>query len=80
MVGSRKKSGKKLRLFKHMQLMHVPTDKEDYVSLSGDFMALLPMYPHFGNNVEEFHPHEILSTPIKLLLSLFINTVSHQSI
>jgi len=46
-------------------------------SLNGDFMALLPMHPYFENNAEEFHPHETLSTLMKLLSSLFINTVPH---
>jgi hypothetical protein len=44
-------------------------------------------HPDFGNSAEEFrphktliisHPHETLSTPMKLLSSLFINIVSHQ--
>jgi hypothetical protein len=30
------------------------------------------------NSAEEFHPHETLSIPMKLLLSLFINMVPHQ--
>jgi hypothetical protein len=51
-----------------------------YASLSGDFMALLPMYLYFENSAKEFHPHETLSTRMKLLSSLFINTVLHQPI
>jgi hypothetical protein len=45
-----------------------------------DFMALLPMHPYFENSTEEFHPYKTLSTPMKLLLSLFVNTVTHQPI
>jgi hypothetical protein len=47
-------------------------------SLSGDFMSLFPTHPDFRNSAEEFHSHETLSTPIKLLSSLFINIVPHQ--
>jgi hypothetical protein len=47
-------------------------------SLGGDFMSLFPKYLDFENSAEEFHPHEILSTPMKLLSSLFINVVPHQ--
>jgi hypothetical protein len=39
-------------------------------SLSGDFMSLFLTHPDFENSVEEFHPHETLSTPIKFLSSL----------
>jgi hypothetical protein len=39
-------------------------------SLSGDFMSLFPTHPDFGNSAEEFHPHETLYTPMKLLSSL----------
>ena len=49
-------------------------------SLSGDFMTLLPMHQYFENSAEEFHPHKTLSTPIKLLSSLFIDTVPRQPI
>ena len=37
-------------------------------------------HPYFGNCVEEFYLHKTLSTPIKLLSSLLINTVPHQYI
>jgi hypothetical protein len=30
-------------------------------SLSGDFMALLPMHSYFRNSEKEFHPHKTLS-------------------
>jgi hypothetical protein len=33
-------------------------------------MSLFLTYPDFGNNAEEFYPHETLPTPIKLLSSL----------
>jgi hypothetical protein len=33
-------------------------------------MTQFPIYPYFGNSAEEFHPHETLSTPMKLLSSL----------
>jgi hypothetical protein len=39
-------------------------------SFSGDFMSLFPIHLDFGNSVEDFHPHETLSTPMKLLSSL----------
>jgi hypothetical protein len=35
-------------------------------SLSGGFMAQFPTQQLFGNSAEEFHPHETLSTPMKL--------------
>jgi hypothetical protein len=41
-------------------------------------MSLFLTHPDFGNSAEEFHPHETLSIPVKLLSSLFINMVSHQ--
>jgi hypothetical protein len=47
-------------------------------SLSGDFKSLFSIHPDFENSTEEFHPHETISTPIKLLSSLFINMVSYQ--
>jgi hypothetical protein len=47
-------------------------------SLSGDFMSLFPTHPDFRNGAEEFHPHETLSVPMKLLSSLFVNMVPHQ--
>ena len=49
-------------------------------SLSGDFMALLPMHPYFGNSAEEFHPYETLSTPMKLLSSLSSSIQCHISL
>jgi hypothetical protein len=33
-------------------------------------MSLFPTHSDFENIAEEFHPHETLSTPIKLLSSL----------
>jgi hypothetical protein len=53
---------------------------ETKASLSGDFMALLPMHPYFGNSEEEFHPHETLSTPMKLLSSLSSSIRCHISL
>jgi hypothetical protein len=51
----------------------------DFMSLlSGDFMSLFPVHLDFRNGAEEFHPHESLSTPIKLLSSLFIDMVPPQ--
>jgi hypothetical protein len=47
-------------------------------SLSEDFMSLFLTYPDFRNSTEEFHLHKTLSTPMKLLSSLFINMVLHQ--
>ena len=49
-------------------------------SLNGDFMALLPMHPYFENNTEEFHPHETLSTLMKLLSSLSSSIRCHISL
>jgi hypothetical protein len=40
------------------------------VSLSDDFISLFSTHSYFENSAEEFHPHETLSVPIKLLLSL----------
>jgi hypothetical protein len=40
--------------------------------------TVFPTHPDFGNSAEEFYPHETLSAPMKLLSSLFINTVPHQ--
>jgi hypothetical protein len=40
-------------------------------------MSLFLAHSDFVNRVEEFHPHKTLSTPMKLLSSLFINVVSH---
>jgi hypothetical protein len=37
------------------------------VSLNANFMSQFLTHLYFGNSVEEFHPHETLSTPIKLL-------------
>jgi hypothetical protein len=37
------------------------------VNLSGDFMSLFSTHPDFENSAEEFHPHETLSAPMKLL-------------
>jgi hypothetical protein len=45
-------------------------DRVHKASPSGDFMSLFPTHPDFGNSAEEFHPHETLSTPMKLLSSL----------
>jgi hypothetical protein len=39
-------------------------------SLNGDFMSLFSTHPNFENSAEEFHPHETLSAPMKLLSSL----------
>jgi hypothetical protein len=39
-------------------------------SVKEDFMSLFPTRPNFGNGAEEFHPHETLSAPMKLLSSL----------
>jgi hypothetical protein len=39
-------------------------------NLNGNFMSLFPTHPDFGNCAEEFHLHETLSAPIKLLSSL----------
>jgi hypothetical protein len=36
-------------------------------SLSGDFMSLFLIHPDFEISAEEFHPHETLSIPMKLL-------------
>jgi hypothetical protein len=33
-------------------------------------MSLFPTHPDFENSAEEFHPHETLYTPMKLLSSL----------
>jgi hypothetical protein len=52
--------------------------KSSKASLNEDFMSLFPTHPYFRNSAEEFYPHETLSTPMKLLSSLFINKVSHQ--
>jgi hypothetical protein len=41
-------------------------DLKHKASLSWDFMSLFPTYPDFGNNAEKFHPHETLSTSMKL--------------
>jgi hypothetical protein len=49
-------------------------------SLSGDFMALLPMQLYFGNSAEEFYPHETLSAPIKPLSSLSSSIRCHISL
>jgi hypothetical protein len=46
----------------------------------GIFMALLPMHLYFGNNAEEFHPHETLFTPMKLLSSLSSSIRCHVNI
>jgi hypothetical protein len=35
-------------------------------SLSRGFMTQFPTHSYFGNNAEEFHPHETISTPIIL--------------
>jgi hypothetical protein len=43
-------------------------------------MTQFPTHSYFGNSVKEFHPHETLSTAIKLSLSLFINIVLFQHI
>ena len=42
-------------------------------SLSGGFISQFPTHPYFGNSAEEFHPHETLSTPMKLLSSLSLH-------
>jgi hypothetical protein len=47
-------------------------------SLSEDLMSLFPTHLDFGNSAEEFYLHETLSTPMKLLSSLFINIVPYQ--
>jgi hypothetical protein len=41
------------------------------------FHILVSNIPYFGNSAEEFHRRKTISTPIKLLLSLFINIVSY---
>jgi hypothetical protein len=46
--------------------------------VSGDFISLFPTHPDFRNSTEVFHLHETLSTPMKLLSSLFINMVPQQ--
>jgi uncharacterized membrane protein YbaN (DUF454 family) len=33
-------------------------------------MSQVSTHPYFRSSVEEFHPHKILSTPMKLLLLL----------
>jgi len=43
-------------------------------------MTQFSTYLNFGNSAEEFYPNKTLSTPMKLLSSLFINMVSHQHI
>jgi hypothetical protein len=48
-----------------------PKDVRDVkTSLSGDFMALLPMYQYFGNSAEEFYPHKTLYSHETLIISL----------
>jgi len=49
-------------------------------SLSGGFISQFATYPYFGNSAEEFHPHETLSTSMKLLSSLFVKIVPCQHI
>jgi len=44
------------------------------------FMSQFLAHPYFGNSAEEFHPHETLSTPIKLLSSLSLSIQCHVSI
>jgi hypothetical protein len=43
---------------------------ETKANLSEDFMSRFLTHPDFRNSAEEFHPHETLSAPIKLLSSL----------
>jgi hypothetical protein len=50
------------------------------VSLSGGFMAQFPTQQLFGNSAEEFHPHETLSTPMKLLSPLSSSIQCHVSV
>ena len=35
-------------------------------SINADFMVRFSIHSYFGNRTEEFHPHETLSTPMKL--------------
>jgi hypothetical protein len=49
-------------------------------SLSRDFMTLLSMHLYFENSAEKLHPHETLSTPIKLLSSLSSSIRCHISL
>ena len=49
-------------------------------SLNGDFIVMLSMYPYFENSAEEFHPHETLSTLMKLLSSLSSSIRCHISL
>jgi hypothetical protein len=44
--------------------------KSSKASLNEDFMSLFSTHPYFRNSAEEFHPHETLSTPMRLLASL----------
>jgi hypothetical protein len=44
------------------------------------FMSQFPMHLYFGNSAEEFHPHETLSTPMKLLSFISSLTRFHVSI
>ena len=46
-------------------------------SLSGGFILQFSIHSYFRNSAEEFYPHETLSTPIKLVSSLFIKTVPY---
>jgi hypothetical protein len=50
------------------------------VSLSGGFMAQFPTQPVFGNSAKEFHPHETLSTPMKLSSPLSSSIQCHVSV
>jgi hypothetical protein len=53
---------------------------DNLVSLSEDFMTLLPMHPYFRNSAKEFYPDETLSTPMKLLSSLSSSVQCHISL
>jgi len=43
-------------------------------------MSQFPAHPDFGNNAEEFHPHETISTPMKLLSPLSSSIQCHVGI
>jgi hypothetical protein len=65
---------------KSVRLMLGDGVNDNEVNLSGGFMAQFSTHSYFGNSAEEFYPHETLSTPMKLSLSLLSSIQCHVSI